>query len=494
MTDRGFVVRWGGTAMALFSFPYVVLAALTPAGRTYTGVLFNPSDGFFYLAQVLHGRLGDWTFRNYFTYLEQPPLLRDWMYPLLGRLTRAAGPVPEALAFQGSRLVLTALLAWQAWRLCVELLNDRPSRRTAFLFMFFTAGLGVYQLLIPVMHGSVPLDLAVAESSLPFEALYAPHLVGVLLLLAIFLRHLHRALMSGRWTPVLVMATTGMVLTTIHPEKALVLLLAVVLVGAWGLGTHQVTSRTLLRIAIAMIALFPYPAYILWLSRTDAQFINFLHQDRYDPVSPAGYLLAFGIPLVCALAGVHRLLRPRHISSGEVLLWSFTAAGLLLVLFPSSMVPRKSIEGVQMAISILAGRNLVHELLPRLWRTRVFAVVVAHRPFAYNRRRLRLLSLNLVVILSSPTVLALAFASPRAALGDAAELYLGPDDPAALAWLRDHAMSSDVVIGGPVTGQFVAAYGGTHVVFGHWQWTPNVAIEAAAVHAYFSTSRGSDDQ
>src|SRR5207245_5967475 len=130
-------------------------------------------------------------------------------------------------------------------------------------------------------------------------------------------------------------------------------------------------------------------------------------------------------------------------------------------------------EGLQMAVAGLGGRNLVRLVLPRLWRTRAFAAAARRRVLGYRRRRLRLLSLNLCLIFSSPTVLALAFGSPRAALQDGVEVYLNADDPSALSWLRQHASGRDVVVAGPESAQFVAAYGGTHVVWGEWAFTPN---------------------
>jgi hypothetical protein len=231
---------------------------------------------------------------------------------------------------------------------------------------------------------------------------------------------------------------------------------------------------------------------MLWLSRHNVQFNAFLGQDNFVPPGILGYALGYGIPGLLALTGLPRALRKRGAAGdGEALLWALAIAGLALALMPSSMIPRKSVEGVQLALAALAGRNLVHLAGPRLWRGRAFAAAVQRRLLGYSRRRLRILSINLAVILSSTTVMALSLAAPRAALVDAPELYLTGDDRAAVSWLRAHSTPQQVVAGSEETGQFVAAYAGAHVVFGQFQWTPHVGEEHQALITFLGRDRGS---
>jgi hypothetical protein len=216
------------------------------------------------------------------------------------------------------------------------------------------------------------------------------------------------------------------------------------------------------------------------------------HESVPDPLPY--YLFGYGIPGLLALAGLpgflrHRLVPGRSgVQAGEALLWSFAAAGLLLLFVPYHDVGHRG-EGLQLAVAPLAARALVREALPRLWRRPLFARLAARRPLGYSRRRLRSLSLNLVLILSSTSVLALAFASVRAGLAISAQVYPGADDRAALDWLGAHARPADVVAADPFTAQYVAAYAGTHVVFGQQAYTPDYDRELLALSGFL---RGTD--
>jgi hypothetical protein len=247
--------------------------------------------------------------------------------------------------------------------------------------------------------------------------------------------------------------------------------------------------KRLLQGGLMVLGGVPYTAFALLLTVADKQVVELLRQGRPHKPPPDPwfyYPLGFGFPGLFAAVGLPRVLRsPRRAPPGELLLWSMVAGSLVILLTPWQALDHRA-EGMQLAVAGLAARSLVHEILPRFWRGRAFAAAVQRRLFGYRRRRLRLLSLNVVIILSSLTILALTFASWRTALRDApAEIYLNRDDPPALAWLRDHASPDQVVLAGPQSAQFVAAYGGTHVVWGEWAFTPNYDAEHLQLSAFF---------
>ena len=461
----------------MLAFPYMVLQAAA-GQRLYSGALFHPNDVFFYFSVLLQGNRGAWLFTNNFTFQQQPALPLHWFYLLLGKLDPwTGGPLADLILWQFSRLLVGGLFLWQDWLLFGEALS-RESRRVAFLFLLFSSGLAVYEVLLApaAVRSSLPFDLAYSESSSFFELLYAPHFAAVLLLLVVFLREVRFALVDGSRSAALKAAAAAGFVSLIHPDKSTVLVITLVLFTTWTSWRAGGSIPRWLLAGMMVAPALPYPIYLLWLTRHSLPFQTFLAQDPFIPPGALAYVLGYGIPGLCALTGLPRLWRAQA-GPGEALLWSFVLAGIVLALLPLTMIPRKSVEGVQLAIAGLAGRQLVHDILPRLWRGGAFDRVAHLRPLGYSRRRLRLLSINLVLILSSPTVLALAFASPRAGLADSQELFLTRDDSAAVSWLQHNADGGDVLLGGEETGQFAAAYGGTHVVFGHFQWTPQVGAE-----------------
>ena len=338
-----------------------------------------------------------------------------------------------------------------------------------------------------------PFDMTFIESHAMYGMLATPHFAAVLLLLAIFLRALLRAMTAatGGWRATLVGGLSVGLLSLIHPEKvgvvagtAAALLLFGTLAGRWDRAS---ALRRLAQLAVMTAFGVPYVAYAYLLTKHDLQIAELLRQGRPHqlPLNPLYYLSGYGIPGVCALVGVPRLVRhPRAAPLGEVLLWSFTLAGVVILVAPVHVLDHRA-EGMQLALAGLAGRNLVHDILPRLWRTRGFKAAVRRRLFGYRRKRMRLLTLNMVIIFSSTTVMALTLASPRAGLADAAELYLNSGDVPALAWLKSHAATDDVVVSGPQSAQFVAAYGGTHVTCCEWAFTPDYDHELAALSDFF---------
>ena len=495
--DRRFFLRWTVTAGILLVFPYLALTLLRPPGSTYSGMLFVPGDTFLYLSVMLHSHLGAWSFVDLFTWRQEPGLPILLLYIALGKLVPgAAGPVELALVFHLARLAFSLAFIHQAWALYREALPGTSSRRVAFLFLLLTAGTGVAAFILgsPADRAaSPPFDMTFIESHAMYGMLATPHFAAVLLLLAVFLRALLRAMRAaaGGWRATLVAGASVALLSVIHPEKVGVV--AGTAAAFWLFGTftrrwRQVGAWRRLAQLVLMTAFgVPYVAYAYLLTQHDVQIAELLRQGRPHqlPLNPMYYLSGYGIPGICALVGLPRLVRhPRSAPLGEVLFWCFTVAGVVILVAPLHALDHRA-EGMQLALAALAGRSLVHSILPRLWRTRGFRAAVRRRLFGYRRKRMRLLTLNVVIILSSTTVLALTLASPRAGLADASELYLDRGDLAALTWLRNHAAASEVVVSGPQSAQFVAAYGGTQVVCCEWAFTPDYDRELAALSDFF---------
>jgi hypothetical protein len=494
-SDERFFRRWAVTALLIQTLPYLALWILTPTGSTYTGALFSPVDTFRYYDVMLHAHQGAWTFANYFTYVQHTPIAIFTLYTLLGKLIPGgAGPLSLAIAFHLARLLLSFLFIQQAWKLFGEALPSRAARRTAMIFLVFTSGLGVLTLagLNPI-HETKPWDLFFQESSSAFGMLSSPHFAAVLLLLTVFSRALLRVL-SGQgngWAATVVGALSAAALASIHTEKvgllAVTAILFLVWVGCFRRPSPRTYLRQALQVGLMIGAAVPYAVYAYMLTVNDPTIHDILNQGTPPAVSDpiVYYALGLGIPALCAVWGLPRLLRhPSRALPGEVLLWSMVAGGVLLLVLPWQTIQHRG-EGLQIAIAGLAGRELVHSILPRLWRLRTFRAMAARRGRS-GRRRLRLLSINLVLILSSTSVMALTIGGTRAGMALSEQLYLNRDDPAALSWLRSHGSSNDVVAAAPNSLPFIAAFSGTHAVWGDFAYTPSYDAEGTRLAAFLT--------
>ena len=499
-SDRRFFGRCLATVLALQSFPYLALWALAPAGSTYTGALFSPVDTYRYYDVMLHAQHGAWAFVNYFTYVQHPSIAIFTIYTLLGRLIpTAADPLSLALAFHLARLGLDLLFVQQAWKLFGEALPSRASRRTAMVFLLFTSGLGVFVITLNLagLHAisqSQPWDLFYQESSSAFGMLASPHFAAVLVLLTVFSRALLRVFWGqGKgWAATAVGALCAGALATIHTEKVGVIAAMSVACLGWTLWfrwtSPGVAARQALQVGLMIAASVPYLVYAYGLTLNDPTIRDILRQatPQAPPDPVLYYALGLGIPALCAAWGLPRLVRhPSRARPGEVLLWSLALGGLLVLVLPWQTIQHRG-EGLQIAVAALAGQELVHSLLPPLWREAGFRAIAARRVGGYGRRRLRLLSINLVLILSSTSVIALTIGGTRAGLAISEQIYLNRDDPAALAWLRDHSSSQDVVVAAPDSLPFIAAYSGTRAVWGDFAYTPDYDAEGARLAAFLT--------
>ena len=491
--DARFFRRQALTALLLLVFPYLLLIVLAPRGMTYTGVVFNPNDTFLYYAQMARGQQGAWLFSDYFTYLPAPPLLAYTLYSLLGHLVPAqTGALGLEAGYHLARLALAAAFARQAWKLYGEAAPSRVVRRVGFLFLLFTSGAGLFQLLVPPFRGSEPpFDLLITESSTFAGLAFSPHFAAVLLGLVVYMRALLALPRRGGWAAArtaLAGAAAALLVTSIHPDKAAVMGLGTVAFLAWALWARRAGWSSAIAGCAMLAPSIPYVLYSFILTGSDPQIRSLMaqglpHESVPDPLQY--YAFGFGLPLVFALANLPSLvLRRRSPAPGEVLMWAFVAAGMVVVLLPFRNVGHRA-EGLQVALALLAGRGAMLVVLPRLWRTAGFHGFAARRPLGYSRRRLRLLTVNLAVILSSTSVLALAFASPRAVLAGSPEAYASADDLAATAWLRQHAGRNDVAVGEGTSDQFLAAFGSVRAAWGSFSYTPDYDREGQRLALFY---------
>jgi hypothetical protein len=493
--DRKFALKWSAILLAMLLFPYLLLWLLTPKGSNYTGLLFNPSDTFLYYSQMFHSHLGPWQFTDYFTYLREPQLAIYGLYSLLGRFLPGSASIGSiALVFHLSRILLAVLFLWQAWLFYKEVLANRISKRIGFLFLLFTSGMAIFQLLIPILNSpSPPFDLLITESSSFSGLLYAPHFAAVLFLLVTCARYSYKAFLSDSkphlFRSLFIASISSLFLSTIHPDKIGVLIIALALYVLWTLYRQEFKNWSIIwKAALIISPSIPYLLFSYNLTVSDPQIQALIqqglpHESVSQPLLYYGF--GFGIPLICALVGLPRILKNlKESASGEIYLWSFVIAGFIIIFLPFKNVGHRG-EGLQLFLAALAGRNLTLLILPKFWKSRFFNFCKRKKLFGYSRRKLRLLSINLVIIISASSVMALTFSSPRGALAGVPEIYISQQDEDALYWIRQNVSSNDTIVGEPISDEYIAAFSGAHAAWGSWSYTPNYNNEGNHLRQFF---------
>jgi hypothetical protein len=495
-SDRGFALRWGLTALALSMFPYVVVWLLRPNGTAYTGVLRFPNDEFVYLSQMFHGNRGEWLYHSYATFRDLPPVAIFMFYSALGKLQLPLGlPTAQAATYQLARLVSGTLLVWQLWGLFGDVVHGRLARRLAFIFAILSAGFGIYFgvykiLLAGLKPTDVPAyDLSINDSSVFGSMLYAPHLSAVLLCLVVYMRGLFRIGKPGAWRWLVAAGVACGAVSTIHPEKVLVLYGATALFVTTRVMTPRPVGRGVMLWRAAAIALPGLP-YLLYAP--GASHVPYLAHVVREGL-PAGavsqlayFLVGFGFAGVLTVARLPRLpVALRQDYAGELLLWSFVASNVVLIAIPSELIDHKG-EGLSIGLAGLASLAMVHQVLPTARRFAFFREGSAAPLRRVSGRRRRALLVNVILILGSATVLDGAFATPRAAFASSrSELYVDQDDRTALRWLSQNVGPTHSVLGAPVSEELVSAFGGSRVVYSSLSYTPDFFAEAQAAGDFF---------
>jgi len=181
-------------------------------------------------------------------------------------------------------------------------------------------------------------------------------------------------------------------------------------------------------------------------------------QDVNPSLPPWNYALSYGLILVLAIAGAPTALRRRR--PADLLALSWLAAAVVLLYVPSS-VQRRFITGLHVPLVILAAMGLEQVIWPRL---------------AARRRDL---ITGVIVGFTTLTTFFVPLVAVAGAAQGRAPLVMSSDEAAAWSWLKTNTTWTDTVLAPVDTGQFIPAWAGNRVVYGH----PLEAIDAEAKKA-----------
>jgi hypothetical protein len=465
------VLFWSVLVVGLTCLPYLVAWTATPKDGQYTGLLINHFDGESYYAKMQQGARGDWSFHLAFTPEPHDGAYIFTFYLALGHLA-AALSLPIPLVYHLARALAGLFLLLVAYRFIARFFERLPVRRAAFLLLAFSAGLG--WLLAPL--GLTTADIWVAEG-FTFLSIFAnPHFpLAIALMLLIFHCVLNvpprsvpqpaagKEKMPKRFVAA---AGLGLVLAVIQPFAipiVLVVLVVYLMLLAWR--DRYLPWREIAVSAAAALAAAPIMFYDLYVYRTNPALAAWSAQNLTPSLPPWEYALGYGLILLLAIGGVAVALRRRDRTDLFLLAWVGSVAILLYVPFA---LQRRFITGLHVPLTLLAALCLVQLLWPRIqprWRPTVTGLIVGFT--ALTNLFVPLVSVAGVAQVGYPVVMT-------------------RDEAAAIAWLREHTAWTDTVLTPPESGQFVPAWAGNRVVYGHPFETIDARNKQAEVTHFFS--------
>jgi hypothetical protein len=460
--------RWvlivSAAALLLSSAPYSAGYLASSPEMSFGGAVINIEDTNTYLAKMQQGAQGQWTYYFLFTPEPHHGSFFPPFYVLLGHVSSWIHlSIPAT--YQIARLVLGIGVLLAAYRFSRFFLAGSASRRIAFFLMAFSSGVGWLIVLFerPGPQVISPIDFWSAEAYLFFTILTFAHFsFSVICVIGVFTGVL-QYLETHRRKWLAVIGVCSILMTAVHPFMLLVVGLTL-LIYALLLWQRRKDIPWSVTLPFAVAGLLPLPllGYMVSGANRDPVLRSFQAQNVTPSPPPVYYLAGYGLLILLALPAVVRALRRG--SERQMLLPSWLAAVVLLVYAPFSL-QRRVVEGVHVAICILAAEGLAAWWLPAVQRSRIASYL--DKQFGYPRGRLCTLVLSLALGLSVISNLYLVSGLTLAAATRNPLLFHTQAQNKALDWLATHSNPNEIVLADFSTGNYIPARIGHRVFVGH---------------------------
>ncbi len=468
-SEKWFV--WAVIAVILLvtSIPYVYAYLSTPADKQFMGIMLDVPDHaqyFSWMRELSTQSLAS----NKMTPEANRPLFFNLLWWGLGRLGRLAG-VGYAVMYQLMRVSAIILFLLVVYRLCRWFIQDEIIRKTAFLMITFTSGLGWLLVVIKYIGGKemlFPLDVYIAEGNTFLGMLGYPHFIAAALYIFTFdllLRgqaqgKVHYAVWAGIFTLFMGWQHAYDLVSVYAVWLAYAVLLAI---RDRKLPWHAIRSGVILG------AISVWPAlYSVALTSMDPVWKAVLKQFANAGVYTPNLLhlpILFGFTFLLAVYGIIRMnpLRIKALDDRKLFIVGWFLVTFLVIYLPVDYQIHL-LNGWQVPMVILAVAVIFEVIAP--WATRITRKSLQLKPEMTRR----IVALG-VLVLIIPTNLYLWSWRFLDLSRHTYPYYLYKDELDAMGWLEKNAQPEDVVFSSLTTGQYIPAMTGTHAYLAHWAQT-----------------------
>ncbi len=455
--ESRWALLWTIVVVGLTCLPYLVAWRLAPDGAQYTGLLVNHFDGESYYAKMQQGARGDWLFHLAFTPEPHEGALVYTFYLALGHLSSILG-LPLPLTYHLARIAAGIFMLLVAYRFITRCFDQARTRRAAFLLLAFSAGLG--WLLAPL--GIITADLWVAEGFTFLSILVNPHFplaIGLMLLILLEVLGAGDSPPPAAVWPAIRSALFGLALAVVQPFPVpIVLTVLAVYLATLAVQHHRLPWRQILLAGTAALAAAPVMIYDLYVYRTNPALAAWSAQNLTASLPPWNYALGYGLVLILAIAGIPSAFRRRR--PVDLLLLSWVGSAVVLLYLPFAL-QRRFITGLHVPLVLLAAMGLEQVVWPRV------------------EARRRALVTGLIVGLSALTIVFVPLVAVAGMAQGRSPLVMSSGEAAAWSWLQANTSWTDTVLAPVDSGEFIPAWAGNRVVYGH----PFETIDAEAKKA-----------
>ena len=487
--------RWAATiaivTVALSSLPYAAGYLAQTQGERFVGAVLDLEDYHSHLAKMWQGYRGAWRYRLLFTPEPHAGAYLQVFYVALGqlaRILRLGVPLTYHLARISAGLVMLLVI----YRF-VALFAVGEIRRVAFVLAATSSGLGwLVEAIYPTPPGGIsPIDFWLMDAYTFFSLFTFPHFcAAVALLLSVYAMLLRLPETTGAMFAqkgrvlgaILITVILSWGLGLIHPYAMLLIDLIPGLYMLWRTATERRLPVPLL-IALVCMSLTQAPLllYDYRVFSTEPVFQAWATQNVTLSPPFAYYLLGFGIVVVLAVWGIRpALVACRH--APFLLLW--VVASFILAYLPWGL-QRRFVEGVHVALCVLAGYGLTRGLMPVLARP----LSRVARFLDYHPGRFRWLVQALVVAVAALSNLYLVTSATVAVALRQPALFRSLDEVRAAEWLDDHSTWDQTVLSSYETSNWIVGAVGHRVFWGHWAESIHLPQKREEAQRFFTASQ-----
>jgi hypothetical protein len=437
------------------SLPVLVGNAVSNSSSIYTGVVFNPMDGYTYLAKMEIGNSGDWLFKLPFTAFPGEGRLLYPFYILVGQFLRISG-LSLSMGFNIFRLLAYGCLVISLIKLVKTLFPENEPTRGLYVFLM-AAGGGLGWLLLP--FGKFGADFWVSEAYPFLAGLANPHFPLSIALMVFSIRIISQRTNGLRWSAIGFMA---IFLSVLSPFGFV--LMSVVLVSAWLWEKKDGLKTSLKPVVLFIFCGLPYSIYQYWAVGSTPQLAAWTAQNQTPSPEIWDVLLSFSPWIILVGVGWRFLYQKRNEPVvRHLIVWLIM--GLVFTIIPFNL-QRRFMIGLSIPVTSL-GLMVLPEVAASI---------------QISTKKLLLFCTAGVI----PTTLLLII-MVCLSIGNRSPLYfIGENEKLAINWLSHQGNGNSLVLASDQIGLVIPSVSRLRVLYGHPFETVNALKEKQDITDFFT--------
>ncbi|MBW6472294.1 MAG: hypothetical protein K0B14_04145 [Anaerolineaceae bacterium] len=420
-------------------FPVIFGYSQSKNGLIFSGLIFNPIDGFSYFAKMQQGKAGAWAFDLPYSPVSNNDIYIFTLYSLFGHISRILGlSIPFIYHF--FRILFSILLFFSLQELLnIFLIKEDLYYKAAFISLLFGGGLGW----IYFLSGELPIDFWVAESFIFLSSFSNPHFVLSLLVMSILLTFVIRN-QHGIKVAIIIFFLS-VILASISPFAA-------IMVGII-FGINIILSREFTKEKLFNLAVFIIPAggigfYQYFTIRNDPVLNNWNLQNVTQTPSIINLLFSFSPFIIGILILFITLWKKKIIlENSTYLLVAWIVLALFMAFIPFNL-QRRFLVGIYLPIVIVFW-NLLREY------------------FSTNKKKKIKFTIFVLIGIVLPSNLLLFSGSVNAIANHDPIFFMNENIVKAIEFLDNNAEEETVILANEENGLIIPALARFKVVYGH---------------------------